>query len=180
MKYVILLGAMFTMLLTSCTSEKTPKRGSFRRNPEVFHKLSDYSLRLSLLSSKREFYAGDDRAVLTFSLKNTGVRPVTIYEWHTCEAANVNLYYREGKANVAASPADWKLSPTYDESKVNLKSRSPLTLNPGSNQALVQIPAAFLKTLRNRSGRKIPYTLRAVLNLQSVTVESEPIEIHIK
>ena len=177
-------GGMFLMValvmfLSSCSSEPAPKRGTFRRNPQVFHPLKDYSLLLSLLSSKREFYAGDEQAVLTFSLKNTGVRPVTIYEWHTCEAANINLYYREGRADQEASPESWKLSPSYDPAKVDLKARSPLTLNPGNNQALIQIPAEFLKTLKP-AAKKTPYTLRAVLNLQSVKVESEPTEIYIK
>ena len=177
---LILIVSAAVLLLASCTSENNSKRGTFKRNPEVFHKLRDYSLQLALLSMKREFYAGDDRAVLTFSLKNTGVRPVTIFEWHTCEAANVNLYYRPGTAEEKADPSSWKLSPSYDPAKVNLKARSPLTLNPGNNQALIQIPAVFLKSLQNPSGHKIPYTLRAVLNLQSVTVESEPIQIFIK
>ena len=176
---VFFLWFGLALVLASCSSEPAPKRGTFRRNPQVFHKLKDYSLQLSLLSSKREFYAGDDQAVLTFSLKNTGVRPVTIFEWHTCEAANINLYYREGRAGQKVSAAEWKLSPSYDPAKANLQARSPLTLNPGSNQALVQIPAAFLKTLKP-AAKKTPYTLRAVLNLNSVTVESEPTEIYIK
>ena len=181
MKTAAFISLAMALCLASCTSENNaPKRGSFKRNPQVFHKLKDYSLQLSLLSTKREFYAGDDRAVLIFSLKNTGLRPVTIYEWHTCEAANVNLYYREGKADQKAAASSWKLSPSYDSARVDLQSRSPLTLNPGNNKALIQIPATFLRNLQNASGRKIPYTLRAVLNLHSVTVESEPIEIYIK
>lgn len=179
-KISVLLLVLIAVVLASCSSERTPRRGTFRRNPEVFHKLKDYSLQLSLLSARREFYAGDDRAVLTFSLKNTGLRPVTIFEWHSCEAANIRLYYREGKADEKAAPESWKISATFDPKKADLKARSPLTLNPGNNKALIQIPATFLKEIRNRTNRKIPYTLRAVLNLQSVTVESEPTEIYIK
>ena len=179
-KISVLLSVLTAVVLVSCSSEKTPRRGTFRRNPQVFHKLKDYSLQLSLLSSKREFYAGDDQVKLTFALKNTGLRPVTIYEWHTCEAANIRLYYRAGKAGEKAAPESWKISAAFDPNKVDLKSRSPLTLNPGNNKALIQIPAAFLKEISNRSGRKTPYTLRAVLNLQSVTVESEETEIYIK
>ncbi len=174
---LLLLSSM--VFLSSCSSEPARKRGSFQRNPQVFYQLKDYSLLLSLLSSKREFYAGDEQTVLTFSLKNTGVRPVTIYEWHTFEAGNINLYYREGRADEIAPPESWKLSRSYDPDKVNLKARSPLTLNPGSNQALIQIPATFLKTLKPKA-KKTPYTLRAVLNLYSVKVESEPTEIYIK
>jgi len=171
---------LLAVCLMSCTSEKTPKRGTFKRNPEVFHKLKDYSLQLSLLSSRREFYAGDNQVVLTFALKNTGVRPITIYEWHTYEAANLNLYYRLGSAAGTVKGAEWKLSKSYDPAKINMKSRSPLTLNPSSNQALIQIPAAFIGGLKNPTGKKRTYTLRAVLNLNSVTVQSEPTEIWIK
>ena len=177
---LFLLWTGLALVLSSCSSEPAPKRGSFRRNPQVFHKLTDYSLQLSLLSPKREFYAGDEQAVLTFSLKNTGVRPVTIFEWHTYEAANINLYYREGRADQKVPAKEWKLSESYDPDKVNLQARSPLTLNPGNNQALIQIPATFLKTLKARGKGKTPYVLRAVLNLHSVTVESEPTEIYVK
>ena len=179
-KWSAFLPLILAVCLTSCNSERAPKRGTFKRNPEVFHKLKDYSLQLSLLSSKREFYAGDNQVVLTFALKNTGVRPVTIYEWHTYEAANVNLYFRPGSAETPAKDAEWTLSPSFDPAKVNMKSRSPLTLNPGSNLALIQIPAPFIGKLQNPSGKKQPYTLRAVLNLNSVTVASEPTAIWIK
>ena len=176
---LLLLLLSSSVFLFSCSSEPAPKRGSFRRNPPVFRPLKDYSLLLYLLSGKREFYAGDEQAVLTFALKDMGVRPITIYEWNTFEAANVNLYYREGRADEKAAPESWKLSPSYDPDKVNLKARSPLMLNPGNNQALIQIPATFLKTLKP-AAKKTPYTLRAVLNLNSVKVESEPTEIYIK
>ena len=180
MKYVLLFMLAASMILTSCTSERAPKTGTFRRNAEVFPKLRDYSLELSLLSSRREFYAGDESVILTFSLKNTGVRPVTIFEWHTYELANLNLYCRPGTADQKTPPDAWKLSSAYDPAAVNMKSRSPLTLNPGNNKALIQVPAAFLRGIRNPSGKKMPYTIRAELNLKSVTVASEPVEIWIK
>lgn len=169
------------LLLCSCTSEKPARKtGTFQRNPEVFQKLKDYSLQLSLLSSRREFYAGEEHTVLTFALKNTGLRPVTIYEWHTFEPANINLYYRPGSAESAADGEKWKMSPTHNASGAKLSARSPLTLNPGSNQALIQVPVVFLKNLQNPDGKKQPYTLRAVLNLKSVAVESLPVEIFVK
>ena len=180
MKYWLLAVLAGCALLPACTSENNRKHGTFRRNPEVFRKLKDYSLQLSLLTTRREFYAGDDRVFLTFALKNTGLKQVTIYEWYTNEAANINLYYRPGGAEEKAPAASWKQSPTFDPARVNLKARAPLSLNPGSNQALVQVPAAFLKDLKNPTGKKQPYTLRATLNLNSVTVESEPIEIYVK
>ncbi|MBQ9338621.1 MAG: hypothetical protein IJS14_15125 [Lentisphaeria bacterium] len=180
MKYLLLPVLAACMLLAACTSENSRKPGTFRRNPEVFHKLKDYSLQLSLLTTRRDFYAGDETAVLTFALKNTGLKQVTIYEWHTSEAANIKLFYRPGGADVQAPAESWKESPTFDPARTNLKARSPLSLNPGSNQALVQVPAAFLKELKNPTGKRIPYTIRAALNLYSVTVESEPIEIYIR
>ena len=57
--------------------------------------------------------------------------------------------------------------------------RSPLVLNPGVNRALVVVPMAFLKDLKD-TGRHVAYTLRGELNLQSVEVKSAPIEITVK
>lgn len=172
---LLLLGIV---LLVGCTSENSSSRKGPRKGPVSFRKLKDYTLNLSLLSSRREFYAGDERATVIFSLKNTGLKPVTIYEWHAEEAANINLYYHAGKSN-AVNPV-WKFSPTVTKGKKRIQNRSPLTLNPGNNQAMIQIPLTFLKDLKHIRGKKEIYTIRAVLNLTSVTVESAPTEIVIK
>lgn len=179
----ILLAAFCAGLLCSCTSEPekiTTTRFRQRRKSTSFPKLKDYSLKLSLISSRREFYAGEDRAYFIFALKNTGLKPVIIREWHTLEAANVNLYYRKGSPEAKNNSSPWQLSPGVLPGTRGLENRSALILNPGHNQAMVQVPARFLKDLKNPGQRKVPYTLRAVLNLRSVTVESDPVEIYIK
>jgi len=180
MRYRFLLILLAgTVLLAGCSSEPKVRRTAFKKSGEVFQKLKDYSLSLSLISSRREFYAGEENATFTFSLKNTGLTPVTIQEWHMIEAANINLYYRPGSSE-APSSAAWKLSPTYDPDSKRLHLRSPLTLNPGTNQALVMVPVVFLKTLRNDNGKKQPYAVYAELNLKSVSVKSPPADIYIK
>ena len=131
---LLLLSSM--VFLSSCSSEPARKRGSFQRNPQVFYQLKDYSLLLSLLSSKREFYAGDEQTVLTFSLKNTGVRPVTIYEWHTFEAGNINLYYREGRADEKAPPDGRGLRSSCVRALLSQQGQgTPLRRVPGSRNS---------------------------------------------
>ena len=172
-----LLGA--AILLCSCTSEQpernTTTRFRQRKKSTEFPKLKDYSLQLSLISSRREFYAGEERVSMIFALKNTGLKPVIIREWHTLEAANVNLYYKN-----PAEKGPWKFSPGVPEGTRNLDNRSGLILNPGNNQAMIQVPVRFLKELKNPGHRKQTYLLKAALNLRSVSVESEPVEIYIK
>ena len=113
---------------------------------------------------------------MIFSLKNTGLKPLVLREWHTLEAANVNLYYRPADRK----ESDWKFSPGVPEGTRNLENRSALILNPGNNQAMIQVPVRFLKDLKNPGRKKQPYLLKAALNLRSVSVESEPVEIYIK
>lgn len=179
MRYWILVTLLAgAVLLTGCSSEPKTRRTTFKKSGETFQKLKDYSLQLSLISSRREFYAGEENAVFTFSLKNTGLTPVTLHEWHMLEEANINLYYRPGSSETPSSAA-WKLSPTYEPDSKRIHLRSPLTLNPGTNQALVMVPITFLKTLRD-NGKKQPYAVYAELNLKSVSVKSLPVDIYIK
>ncbi len=167
------------ILFAGCSSEPRVRRTVEKKSGDGFQKLKDYSLLLSLVSPRREFYAGEENVTVTFSLKNTGLTPVTIQEWHMIEAANINLYYRPGSSE-KSSDAPWKLSPTYDAASKRLHLRSPLTLNPGTNQALIVAPVAFLKELRDDSGKKQTYSIYAELNLKSVSVKSLPTDIYIK
>ena len=167
------------VLFAGCSSEPRVRRTVEKKSGDGFQKLKDYSLLLSLVSPRREFYAGEENVTVTFSLKNTGLTPVTIQEWHMLEAANINLYYRPCSSE-KPSDVPWKLSPTYDAGSKRLHLRSPLTLNPGTNQALIVVPVAFLKELRDDSGKKQTYSVYAELNLKSVSVKSLPADIYIK
>ncbi|MBO7147699.1 MAG: hypothetical protein J6W81_08130 [Lentisphaeria bacterium] len=173
---ILLAGVL--VFTAGCSSEQTPKPGKYRKNNFYFPKLKDYSLQLSLLTSRREYYAGEENVVLTFSLKNTGLKPVTIAEWYAYEPANIKLFYRPG--GTENNSEKWLASPTFDPQKRSLQNRSPLTLKPSTTQALVQVPAAFLKKLNNKNGKKVTYSIYAELNLHSVTVKSIPAEIYIK
>lgn len=167
------------VLFAGCSSEPRVRRTVEKKSGDGFQKLKDYSLLLSLVSPRREFYAGEENVTVTFSLKNTGLTPVTIQEWHMLEAANINLYYRPCSSE-KPSDVPWKLSPTYDTASKRLHLRSPLTLNPGTNQALIVVPVSFLKELRDDSGKKQTYSVYAELNLKSVSVKSLPADIYIK
>lgn len=179
MKFCTLLPGAALLALTSCASAQAPNRLMIRRKPPVFRKLPHCSLELTLLSSRREFYAGEEHAAVTFGLKNTGVRPVIIDEWHAQEEANLKLYYRPG-ASADASGSGWILAPTCNPKTRSRQLRAPLALNPWSNQALIRAPLTFLKNLPRPAGGKTPYMLRAELNLNSVSAVSRPEKIYVK
>ena len=169
------------LLLVSCSPEQEQKKSKATVSAVRFPKLKDYSLELAVISPRKEYYAGDENVTVTFSLKNTGLTPVSLNEWYMFESANINVYYAPGTIAQTVSLPDnqWKQSPTYDKNKKRINMRSPLVLNPGTNQALVVVPLAFLKEIKD-GGKRVPYTIRGELNLQSVDVKSAPFEIIIK
>lgn len=176
---LFMLAAAF--LAVSCSSEQDRNRNKRTISATRFPKLKDYALELSVVSPRTEYYAGEENVTITFSLKNAGMTPVTLDEWHMVENANLNIYYAPGdrKRTAGLPPDQWKQSPTCDPKARGLHIRSPLVLNPGTNQALIVVPLAFLKNLRD-TGRHEPYTIKGRLNLQSVDVESRPFEITVK
>ena len=179
--FLVLLICALGIFAVSCSSEQDRNRNKRTIAATRFPKLKDYTLELSVVSPRTEYYAGEENVTITFSLKNAGLKPVTLDEWHMIENANLNIYYAPGGLKQTANlPQDqWKQSPTYDPKAKGLPVRSPLVLNPGTNQALIVVPLAFLKDLRD-AGRHVAYTIRGRLNLQSVDVESRPFEITVK
>ncbi len=179
--FMALFAAVLTVLTVSCSSEQDPKKEKHVVSAARFPKLKDYSLELSVVTPRKEYYAGEENVKITFSLKNVGLTPVTLDEWYMFESANINIYYAPGTlAQTASLPEEqWKQSPTYDRKRKRINLRSPLVLNPGTNHALVVVPLTFLKDLRD-AGRHVPYTIKGKLNLQSVDVESVPFEITVK
>ncbi len=174
-------AVLMTLLASSCSSEQDSKKEKQVISAVRFPKLKDYSLELSFVTPRREYYAGEENVKITFSLKNTGLKPIILREWYMLESANVNLYYAPGTLEQTASlPEDqWKQSPTYDAKRKRINQRSPLILDPEKNRALVAVPLVFLKDLKD-AGRHVTYTVRGKLNLQSVDVESSPFEIIVK
>ena len=179
--FLVLLICALGIFAVSCSSEQDRNRNKRTIAATRFPKLKDYTLELSVVSPRTEYYAGEENVTITFSLKNAGLKPVTLDEWHMIENANLNIYYAPGDLKKTAEllPDQWKQSPTYDPKAKGLPVRSPLVLNPGTNQALVVVPLVFLKDLRD-AGRHVTYTIKGRLYLQSVDVESRPFEITVK
>lgn len=181
MRFILLFFGIASLLsAVSCSSEPEPKSRKLHSGVQ-YPKLKDYSLNLSIVSSRKEYYAGEENARITFSLKNTGLTPVTLNEWYMNESVNIRLYYAPGTLAETArlAPDQWKISPTFDPKKKRITQRSPLVLNPDTNHALVMAPLTFLRELKD-GGTRRPYTIRGELNLQSVDVKSAPFEILVK
>lgn len=169
---------LITLIFVSCSSE-TPKKPS---PGDMYPKLRAYSLQLSVVSTRAEYYAGEESGAITFSMKNIGLKPLFISEWHVLESANINLFYVQCDANADPEKiADdkWKKSPTYNKEDKNSIGRLPLALNP-NNAVLMKVPLDFLKDIKDVGGKRMTYAVRGELNLTSIQLKSKPFLITIK
>ena len=89
--FMALFAAVLTVLTVSCSSEQDPKKEKHVVSAARFPKLKDYSLELSVVTPRKEYYAGEENVKITFSLKNVGLTPVTLDEWYMFESANINV-----------------------------------------------------------------------------------------
>ena len=151
------------VLLFSCAvfcacSSEDKKRG--QENPEQkYPKLRNYTLDLSIISTRGNYRRSDVNPILRFSVRN-----------------NIRVLYapcpERGKAT-KLPPEAWK-----ESERLILKGgvpRYPLELAP-NNAVLVDVPLNFIRKL-NKPGR---YAVKGELDLYSVSAESVPIEIEIQ
>lgn len=173
-----LASTVLALISASCSSE-TPKKPS---QSEMYPKLRDYSLQLNVVSTRVEYYAGEENGAMTFSMKNIGLKPLLIAEWHVMESANLNLFYAPcaaGEDPEKIPDEKWKQSPTFDKEDKGSIGRLPLALNP-NNSVLIKVPLSFLKDLKDEGGKKMTYAVRGELNLISVKLKSKPFMITVK
>ncbi len=167
----VLLAAM--SLLTACSSDE---RKSARSKENKYPKLTNYTLKLDIISTRGNYRRGEANPVVRFSLKNAGANQLSIHEWKMHEQENIRVLYAEcpeaGQAT-RIPENQWK------ESERNLLKtevpRYPLELAP-NNGVLVDVPLNFIRNA-SRSGR---YAIRGELDLDSVSAKSAPIEIVVK
>lgn len=168
-------------LFTSCAPDEPRKKRRSRYAKEVFRPLTDYSLELLNMSAKTIFPPEDNDALLTFALRNKGLKPVTIKEWRMNESSNIRIFYMPGKISETKHIplSSWKRSSTYDPKDKYVNMHNPLILNPADNRALIDVPLTFIKQVKH-AGKRQYFTIVAELNLTSVKVKSAPIEITVK
>lgn len=177
----LFISTLFLSFCTSCAPDEPRKRKRSRYAKTVFRPLKDYSLVLLHMTSKTIFLPEDDDARITFALRNTGLKPVTIKEWRMNESSNVKIWYAPGKISETKNIpfAAWKSSRTFDPADKYVNMHNPLILNPSDNWALIDVPLTFIKQVRH-AGQRQYFTIIAELNLTSVKVKSAPVEITVK
>ena len=168
------------VLLFSCAvfcacSSEDKKRG--QENPEQkYPKLRNYTLDLSIISTRGNYRRSDVNPILRFSVRNAGANQLSIHEWKMHEQENIRVLYAECPEPGQATriPEDrWKES-ERNLLKTNVP-RYPLELAP-NNGVLVDVPLNFIRKTE-RAGR---YAIRGELDLDSVSARSAPIEIVVK
>ena len=65
--FMALFAAVLTVLTVSCSSEQDPKKEKHVVSAARFPKLKDYSLELSVVTPRKEYYAGEENKCRTFN-----------------------------------------------------------------------------------------------------------------
>lgn len=167
----VLLAAVF--MFTACSSDE---RKSARGKEHKYPKLTNYILKLDIISTRGNYRRGEANPVVRFSLKNAGANQLSIHEWKMHEQENIRVLYAEcPEAGQATKIPDsqWKES-ERNLLKTNVP-RYPLELAP-NNGVLVDVPLNFIR----KTGRAGRYAIKGELDLDSVSAQSAPIEIVVK
>ena len=168
------------VLLFSCAvfcacSSEDKKRGQ-EKPEQKYPKLRNYTLDLSIISTRGNYRRSDVNPILRFSVRNAGANQLSIHEWKMHEQENIRVLYAPCPERGTATklpPEAWK-----ESERLILKGgvpRYPLELAP-NNAVLVDVPLNFIRKL-NKPGR---YAVKGELDLYSVSAESVPIEIEIQ
>jgi hypothetical protein len=179
-----LLALLALCLAPGCSSETgkpVAKGAAGGVARSVFPPIADCNLELELVSPQTEFFRGDVAPTITFRLKNSGLKPVTVREWMAKERDNIKILYArcDGYAKPESVPAsEWK---AYAPKLKDPVMRMPLDLFP-RNATLVSVDLAFLKdALASKEPQgKASYALVGELNLSSVSAKTKPFVLTFK
>ena len=163
--------------LCGCVQTKVEKMESKlgtidRQNyPEV----KDAKLELAI-SGNPELISGRDKKV-TFILKNLSSAPISIPEWFTNEADNIEISCQIWfPKQHAPEPDRWITYPVIPKRPIM---RYPLRI--GAKMFVsVDVPLEFLDHLIVKPGTERRYFIKAKLNLKSVSAESKVSAITVK
>ena len=174
---LLLSAAVLTasaVLFTACSSDERKSSGGGKENK--YPKLTNYTLKLDIISTRGDYRRGEANPVVRFSLKNAGANQLSIHEWKMHEQENIRVLYAEcPEAGQATKIPEhqWKES-ERNLLKTNVP-RYPLELAP-NNGVLVDVPLNFIR----KTGRAGRYAIKGELDLDSVSAQSAPIEIVVK
>ena len=166
----VICSVMVLALFSGCVETKVEKMESHLGmvDRQTFPEVKGAKLELAV-SGSPELIAGRDKKV-TFILKNLGSAPVSIPEWFTNEADNIEISCQIWFPNQhAPEPDRWITYPVIPKRPVM---RYPLRI--GSKMFVsVDVPLEFLDHLVVKPGTERRYYIKAKLNLNSVSAESK-------
>ena len=179
--YMKILTVFFSVLalalLNGCVESKVEKMESHLGmvDRQTFPEVKDAKLELAI-SGNPELISGKDKHV-TFILKNLSNSPISIPEWFTNEADNVEISCQVWFPNQhAPEPDRWITYPVIPKRPVM---RYPLRI--GAKMFVsVDVPLEFLEHLVVKPGTERRYFIKAKLNLRSVSAESKISSITVK
>ena len=172
MKIFFVCGAFCLLLFSGCQSkiEKVEKMkshlGSVDR--QNFPEVKGAKLEVAV-SGNPELISGRDKKV-TFIVRNLNNTPISIPEWFTNEADNIEVSCQVWFPGQSGPAEDrWVTYPVTPKRPVM---RYPLKL--GAKMFVsVDVPLPFLEHLIVKKGTERRYFLKARLNLHSVSAESK-------
>lgn len=143
------------VLLFSCAvfcacSSEDKKRG--QENPEQkYPKLRNYTLDLSIISTRGNYRRSDVNPILRFSVRNAGANQLSIHEWKMHEQENIRVLY-------APCPGTRHGDKTSSGSMEGIRTadperrRSPLSAGTGAQQRRARRRAAELHPETEQTG----------------------------
>jgi len=173
---ILLFSIISTLLLNSCTSQKTQAfENTFKNTPKniIFPKIKKHRAILECVSSKIEFKAGTTPA-LTFRLKNLSSKRLIILEWMMKESHNIKIYYTPWVIGMKKPTKDqWKvIAPEIGDSPKRM------TLDLATrNSVLLKTNLDFVKDIKIKSPQD--FLIYAELNLSSIRIRSKMMQIRI-
>ena len=180
MEKALLMALTLTVLAfaSSCSSE-TGKPGKATAQNQLFAPIKDCAFSLEVVTPETEYFRGDVAPVITFRLRNIGLKPVTVYEWMVKEQDNIKITYaRCDSSPDRIPPSEWK---TYEPKMKDPVPRQPLDLYP-KNMALINVELSFIKDAlaSNSTKDRVSYAVVGELNLKSVSAKSKPFIVTFK
>lgn len=160
-------------MFSACSSDD---KKSSRNKENKYPKLTNYTLKLEIISTRGSYRCREANPVVRFSLKNAGANQLSIHEWKMHEQENIRVLYAEcpDAGQATKIPEDQWRESERNLLKTNVP-RYPLELAP-NNSVLVDVPLNFIR----KTGQPGRYAIRGELDLDSVSVQSTPIEIVVK
>lgn len=166
MMWVLMVSV--AVALSGCVRTEVKAKRALGVAPQAsYPKLAGYRLDLKQVSP-RVMYCGD-KGEVTFSLRNSGKKPIRLDEWFSNEPDNIVVYCQPWLTGMTGPDDSGWIELSFDPKMPPI--RYPLELMPG-NRVFVTKELPFVSKLAISPGAERRFFIRARLNLKSVDVET--------